>query len=380
MDYLLIVFLAACLFKRLVGLKLSYLQLFLMFFCIYFIGIALITQTWFIALPIVLFIVFWLSFKQDKRQLKNGLLFNLFLASVFFYLIMQWSHVPNNITTIVFLGSSQVLIATLLIGPFCLALFFYYNFFQVRKYERLSFANLLTLFLALGFTALYIFKHLIAKIDLPMVIDGLLVFGPLLTMYLAFTFSNFLTASILYSLNPPKYQPQKIIVLGAGLIDGQKVTPLLAARIKKGISFLTKENQLIMSGGQGSDEKISEAQAMANEAHALGVLDEQIILEDKSRTTYENMLFSKRLVGDEVAVFVTNNYHLFRASLLAKRAGLKADGAGAKTAFYFIPNAFIREFIAILMMHKRRHLIAFVIIILYTVASTIWRYFQILHR
>ena len=52
--------------------------------------------------------------------------------------------------------------------------------------------------------------------------------------------------------------------------------------------------------------------------------------------------------------FTTNNYHLFRAGLFARMAGLKADGIGAKP---LLPNAFIREFIAIVVMYKRRHII-----------------------
>ena len=54
--------------------------------------------------------------------------------------------------------------------------------------------------------------------------------------------------------------------------------------------------------------------------------------------------------------FTTNNYHLFRAGLFARMAGLKADGIGAKPLL-FLPNAFIREFIAIVVMYKRRHII-----------------------
>lgn len=51
-------------------------------------------------------------------------------------------------------------------------------------------------------------------------------------------------------------------------------------------------------------------------------------------------------------MFTTNNYHVFRAAMYAKRANLKADGVGSKTAFYFLPTAMIREFIGILSRQK----------------------------
>jgi uncharacterized SAM-binding protein YcdF (DUF218 family) len=55
------------------------------------------------------------------------------------------------------------------------------------------------------------------------------------------------------------------------------------------------------------------------------------------------------------SVFVTNNFHLLRAAHFARRAGLGPEGVGAKTAWYYIPNAVMREFIAFLAMHKIKY-------------------------
>ena len=52
-------------------------------------------------------------------------------------------------------------------------------------------------------------------------------------------------------------------------------------------------------------------------------------------------------------IFVTNDYHVFRAGTYARQIGLKAEGVGCKTAFYYWPNAFIREYIAIMAQHKK---------------------------
>jgi len=51
-------------------------------------------------------------------------------------------------------------------------------------------------------------------------------------------------------------------------------------------------------------------------------------------------------------IFVTNNYHVFRASIFARKTALNAHGSGSPTSFYFLPSAFIREFIAILVYYK----------------------------
>lgn len=81
-----------------------------------------------------------------------------------------------------------------------------------------------------------------------------------------------------------------------------------------------------------------EAIAMKQYALAKGIPERDILVEANSKTTLENMRFSKELMDQQTggpyrAIFTSNNYHIFRAGLYAKQAGLKADGIGAKTAF-----------------------------------------------
>ncbi|GMS49843.1 hypothetical protein NUITMVRE34_31250 [Enterococcus gallinarum] len=87
--------------------------------------------------------------------------------------------------------------------------------------------------------------------------------------------------------------------------------------------------------------------------------EDKIILEDQSRTTLENMKFSKeKIVADwkgertPSVIFTTNNYHVLRGALYAGKVGLKAEGVGAPTALYFLPTALIREYIALLIHYK----------------------------
>ena len=150
-----------------------------------------------------------------------------------------------------------------------------------------------------------------------------------------------------------------VVVLGAGLI-GDQVTPLLASRIEKGIAIYQKHpgSKLIMSGGQGPDELMAEGQAMANYAFEQGIPVEDIVIENQSTNTEENLKFSYALMkpGSRFAL-VTNYYHVFRALLLARKLKIKCIGYGARTKFYFSLNAFIREFVGYLVMTKKAHLL-----------------------
>lgn len=170
---------------------------------------------------------------------------------------------------------------------------------------------------------------------------------------------SYTVASLLNLVNPFAKPLDYIIVLGAGL-NGEEVTPLLASRIDKGIAIYQKNqgSKLIMSGGQGADEVISEAQAMTNYALKQGVPLYDILLENQSTNTKENIRFSVAMMEEDKKQFaiVTNHYHLFRALLFARQEGVKCIGYGAKTKFYFSLNAFIREFIGYLTMSWKWHL------------------------
>jgi len=226
----------------------------------------------------------------------------------------------------------------------------------------------LTLILGLAIVALIILRTIGPRI-LPDWSVILLSIPTTIAFYFFVVFWNFLSISLIYQLNKPKYNQDFVIVLGAGLIGGKKVTPLLAKRIDRAIQFYREQSektlsppQLLMSGGQGPDEKIPESQAMREYALEQGIPDEDIIMEAQSTNTLENMKFSKEIMEREKpsgyhAIFTSNNYHIFRAGMYAEDVGLKIDGIGSKTARYYLPNAFLREFIAVALMNKRLHLI-----------------------
>ena len=353
----------------------------------YLLILEILHGTCFILIPLgFLAFALWMYFR-DKPRLINGFLFNCFILIFGIYLAFS-VYVTQDLISLGLLGIA--LVAAILIALFgfiSLLIFLYWNALVVLRKERRSLPNLLTLLLAIFLTGILIYNHFIAQ-NLPLWLSTLLSGLPVIMFYFAVAFLNFLTVSLLYQFNHPRYRQDYIIALGAGLIDGERVTPLLARRIDTAISFYRrqlkktqKQAQLLMSGGQGPDEKISEAQAMKNYALSQGIPEDAILLEDRSTNTLENMRFSKAIMEQHSpegyqAIFTSNNYHIFRAGMYARTAGLKADGLGAKTAFYYLPNAFLREYIAILMMHKKRHLIVVTLIMAFSLLAAIIMFFN----
>jgi len=177
--------------------------------------------------------------------------------------------------------------------------------------------------------------------------------------YLGFGFTAYLVYSAVYLGWTKRWAPRPdvVVVLGAGLIDGQ-VPPLLACRLDESMAVVRRAAQkgaeppFVVSGGQGSDEVRSEASAMAEYLAGKGIPPDKVLQEDQSRTTKENIAYTKTLlttagIGGTIAV-VTNNFHAFRAALILGRAKLKGYAVGSRTAHYFWPAAVIREYLAIL--------------------------------
>lgn len=191
---------------------------------------------------------------------------------------------------------------------------------------------------------------------------GLYTLAFLSTAYVAFFFLGFLISAIGYRRLSPRFHPAYIVILGAGL-NGTEPTPLLAGRIDRGLEAYRREKAegrhpiLLPSGGQGPDEVISEAEAMRGYLLRQGVPAEDVLMEDKSTTTMENLLFSKELMADPRSpVYVaTSDYHVYRAAMFLRKAGLRGRVVGSKTAGYYVPSAFLREYAAVLVTNKVAH-------------------------
>lgn len=210
-------------------------------------------------------------------------------------------------------------------------------------------------------TSLTLALSLTDTLKLPTIFRLLFLFTSVLDLVLTFIFVSYLFYSWIYQMFPIKRKIDYIIVLGSG-ISSEEVPPLLKSRLDKGIEYFQKNPKaiFIVSGGKGNDEPVSEAYAMKKYLLSQNISENQIILENQSRTTYENMLYSKKIIDKDwkdynlkpSIIFSTSNYHVLRAHLYAKRVNLKAEGVGAPTALYFLPTAIIREYIAFLSHNK----------------------------
>lgn len=149
-----------------------------------------------------------------------------------------------------------------------------------------------------------------------------------------------------------------IVILGCGII-GEKITPLLKGRIDKALELFryNPKAKIICSGGQGEGEDIAESEAMQKYLLECGIPQDKILVENKSTTTEENLLFSEKLMEDNTSfALVTTQYHVLRALLIARELGLYCIGYGSKTKLYFALNAEIREFAGYLSLSKQKHL------------------------
>ena len=331
-------------------------------------------------LVIGIVLAFIVSFWKDNRSLWNPVLFLLSLISSYFYLgYLFYQNGYEKIHFAFFIFSFILLPILIFLG----GIFLIYNGLILLKREGRSKANYLSMLLGiviLLFFALMSFRlgdrnelfytnHFL-NILFAFIAYSYFIFG--------FAFVAFMLYSILYLFIPKKKHYDFIIIHGAGLLDGEKVTPLLKRRIDKAVEAYHKSKnpriKIIASGGQGGDEKISEAQAICNYLlEETDVPREAILLEEDSTTTYENLLFSKemgeRLVTSPRFLFVTNDYHVFRTSTYARRIGMKGDGLGCRTAAYYIPSAFIREYIALCVKMRWLFITLYVLLILALIFS-----------
>lgn len=254
-----------------------------------------------------------------------------------------------------------VIVMIFVLGPFIIlsaGVVFTINGVVMFRRESVSLGNSLSLLFGVGLLGVSIGNVVAYCTDLA-VLKTLTVTANALSLMLLIIFLIFLIMAYATQRQAKAEKADYIIVLGCGLVNHQ-VTPLLKSRLDHGLELykqqlaLGNKSELVVTGGQGLDEKLSEAEAMKNYLVLEGVDAADILLEDRAVNTYENMLFSKQLIEKESlvyqAVFVSNNFHVFRSQLFAKEVGLSVKGSGSQTAAYYLPSAMLREFVATSLM------------------------------
>lgn len=293
--------------------------------------------------------LFLASFQADRRRLRNGVLLaaaSWFLLQAIFGLLISlnsWFEWLN--------------LAVLLLPPLCALIFAGFlianGMTMVRK-EGMGMTSLLPLVVGAAVLLAPPLAFLLVLSGQP-VLTGLAVLAFFLCSYLGCAFAVFLGYAVVYSRMRFDPSPAAVIVLGSGLIGGG-VPPLLAARLNKALEIYENSTSakplLVPSGGRGPDEPRAESEAMKEYLVANGADATQVLEEDKSRTTHENLENSARLLNERgirgPLLVCTNNYHVLRAALLCRRQRLNAEVVGAPTARYFVPSAFLREFVAVM--------------------------------
>ena len=180
----------------------------------------------------------------------------------------------------------------------------------------------------------------------------------------------------------PAYDRDYVLVLGCRIRPDGSLYPLIRGRVDRAIDFVNaqleatgKRAVLIPSGGQGEDEPMAEGEAMARYMRERGVPEDGILPETRSKTTRENLLFSRRLIeergGPARAAFSTSSYHVYRGGILAAEEGWDIDGMGSRTKWYFWPNAFLREFIGLMAAGRTQQLLAAAVITVVSAGLTV---------
>lgn len=341
------------------------------------------------------------SYARDRRQLRNG----------FYLACVVWFAIATGAEFATYAGWPIEIVLLLLIAllPLCvlvLAGFLVANGVTMVRKEGRGLGNLLSLFAGLAlFTVPAVAVALVLTASpIGVGIAGLLF---VVTAYLGVFFVVFLGYALFYSRSVRVKNPAAIVVLGSGLINGE-VPPLLRSRIDRAIEVWRRHphSLLIPSGGQGADEPRPEAAAMAEYMLASGVPAAAVLPEARSTTTRENLTFSQLVIdthgahahelgsppvesgarpvdhgtppvdhgtppvdqgsrpvdhggtnGSGEVLAVTSNYHVLRAALTASDVGSPAQVIGAPTAWYFVPSAFLREFVAVLARHRGLHVL-----------------------
>ncbi|WP_329380053.1 YdcF family protein [Streptomyces sp. NBC_01351] len=310
------------------------------------------------ALAAVFFLALCLSAREDRRRFRNAVLFGLTFISLSVALLLQLDKVPNWVAYPIVLAVFAVpTLGTLALGVFLIG----NGVTMVRKEGRRP-ANLLSMLAGLGIFGM-IALLMVVQMAGSRVLDGIVGTLAVIVAYISFLFLCFLGYAFLYGRIRVRGDVDHVVMLGSGLIGGDRVPPLLASRLRKGQDIYEAQLArggrppvLLPSGGKGSDEKVAEARAMADWLIAQGVPAEHITLEDRSTTTEENMLFSREIMtADDPGyrcVVVTNNFHAFRAAMMARKAGVNGQVLGSPTAKYYWPSATIREFVAVFWEHR----------------------------
>jgi uncharacterized SAM-binding protein YcdF (DUF218 family) len=321
-------------------------------------------------LAVLLFGVFVVGVWRDPRSFGNAVLLGLCLALGALGAVgaaHQLPGAPGDLARILVVALGLFVA----LGPFLVASYLVLNGITMARRESIRPGNLLSLLAGLGMFALFglmVIDVLVVANDRASytAMDALNAFTIVVVMlsgYISFLLVSYVSYAFVYGRVTALRGADFVVVLGSGLIGGDRVPPLLASRLDRGrrvyqalVARGKSSPMLIVSGGKGADERVSEAEAMAGYLIERGVPADSVLREDQSRSTEENLTFSKgimeRFRPRYRCIVVTSNYHVFRTAILTRRLGVNGQVTGARTAGYYWPSAMLREFVAVFLGYK----------------------------
>ncbi len=309
-------------------------------------------------LAAVVLVLFVFGVLRDRRGFSNAILLGMGLALLALGTADRLVHMHDRPARALLL-----LIALLMaLGPLVVGGFLFQNGITMARREGARPANLLSLVAGIAIFAV-IALAIAAERTESTELSLFTTVTALLFGYVSFLLVSYVIYAWVYGRTTAYRDAHYIVVLGSGLKDGGRVPPLLASRLDRGWEVYRRvaargrvEPALIVSGGKGSDERIAEAEAMARYLTDRGFPADRLIREDRSRTTEENLVFSKAIMEHALpgyrCIVVTSNYHVFRAAILARRTGVNGQVTGARTAGYYWPSAMLREFAAVFWSYR----------------------------
>lgn len=144
------------------------------------------------------------------------------------------------------------------------------------------------------------------------------------------------------------------IVLGAAVHESGRPSRIMGSRLDAAQLFLEEnpDARLILSGGQGDDEPMSEAQCMYDTLTARGIDPHRLIMEDESHTTRENLINSMAIIREQggtekTITLITSEFHQRRAAFIADSLGIDTcPVSGITDQWFYRVNYTLREVFA----------------------------------
>jgi uncharacterized SAM-binding protein YcdF (DUF218 family) len=311
-----------------------------------------------LGLAVVVFLVFLAGVIREPRSFGNAVLLGLALALGALGAAEHLTGEPGRPAHLLLL----LLLLAVALGPLLIGCFLVANGITMIRRESLRPANLLSL-LAGAAVFLVIGLDVAAERTEDLKLSLFATVATLVFGYVSFLLVSYVLYAFVYGLVAQTGGADFVVVLGSGLRPDGGVPPLLANRLERGREVWAALDRragdakpmLIVSGGKGDDERLPEASAMASYLIARGFPADRLLLEDRSRNTEENLLFSRAIMEElrpgARATIVTSDFHAFRAALLARRLGIRGQVAGARVAGYYRPSAMLREFAAVFLQY-----------------------------